>query len=176
MTKKLLSKKARAFILFSQGKLARDPELKALKLGYGTRYAYYAEWRKKGEPVPSEVDPSTTARVALPGGEKIKALSEVPADESKGKKGKGQEEQPTSQTEPEDKVPTGGDGKRLPRVIAGEGLTVTINISIKTLALYQIARSMHDEELTLGDFVDVCVEDTYRGRGKDLGLVDIGGQ
>lgn len=60
--------------------------------------------------------------------------------------------------------------------IVSEGLTVTVNLSLKTLMLYQVAANLQktqdpEVELMLGDFVDVCVEDVYKGRGYDLGLV-----
>ena len=74
-------------------------------------------------------------------------------------------------------VPT---GKRLPPVIAGQGLLTEVRLSIKTLALYEVAKSIQlgidpKKELTLGDFLDTCVEDFYQGRGMDLGLITAGG-
>ena len=64
--------------------------------------------------------------------------------------------------------------------IVSEGLTVTVNLSLKTLMLYQVAANLQkaedvELELLLGDFIDTCVEDVYRGRGYDLGLVRMDG-
>jgi hypothetical protein len=71
-------------------------------------------------------------------------------------------------------VPSDGKRKTFPSILS-QGLQVTVNLSVKTLMLYQMAASMQEEELVLGDFLDACVEDTYQGRGKDLGLIDLGG-
>jgi len=45
MTKKV-TEKEEAFRLFSEGKDAYSPEVKALKLKGKTRYNYYSEWQK----------------------------------------------------------------------------------------------------------------------------------
>jgi hypothetical protein len=68
-----------------------------------------------------------------------------------------------------------GNGAHPPQDITAEGLKVTVFISIKTMALYQIAQSKSSEQLTLGDFLDACAEDFFTGRGQDLGLVQVGG-
>jgi hypothetical protein len=69
--------------------------------------------------------------------------------------------------------------KSLKESIAGEGLIIQAKISSKTLALYEIARTqsrlVDGEELSMGDFIDTCVEDFYIGRGLDLGLIKVGG-
>lgn len=59
----------------------------------------------------------------------------------------------------------------IPAEIIGFGLPISVRISVKTLALYQIARAMSGDSLELGDFIDDCVEDVFRGRGQDLGLI-----
>jgi hypothetical protein len=99
----------------------------------------------------------------------------------------------TGEEEKQKSIPIENDGKISPirdqRIagpkpsqfsIAGHGLNITAVISVKTMALYEIARAAqkelepNSEELSLGDFIDVCVEDTYQGRGQDLGLIAIG--
>jgi len=108
-------------------------------------------------------------------GKEEKKEAEEGKEEEEEKEGEeGEPEPPESKEEPR-KKPT--DGKKpLPTVVAGQGLTFGITISTKTLMLYQIAASSQDDELTLGDFIDACVEDTYQGRGIDLGLLRIGGK
>lgn len=62
----------------------------------------------------------------------------------------------------------------IPEKVVGAGLPVTVNLSLKTLSFYEIAATI-DPKLTLGDFLDTCAEDFFQGRGKDLGLIEIGG-
>ena len=182
MTKKA-GKKGIAFLLFDEGKTPSSPEIKDLNLKGGTRYTYYDAWKKDrifpeaikpaGEAKPkgkiiSELEmvaPSVEEKIEDKGegskGKKVEGESEVEEVEDKGKEGK-----------PED---NGKGKKQLPTMVAGQGLTFAITISTKTLMLYQIAASGRDDGLTLGDFIDACVEDTYQGRGLDLGLVKTGG-
>ena len=89
---------------------------------------------------------------------------------------------PPEGTEPPDgtELPA-GDGKEEPKNrpragIIGEGLLVQVRISVKTLALYEFAHNLQTEEMSLGDFIDACVEDVYRGRGKDLGIISLKGE
>lgn len=75
-------------------------------------------------------------------------------------------------------TPKGGD---LTTVVYGSGIKLVVDLSIKTIALYQHAATEHirrgnKKPLKLGDFLDDCVEDFYRGRNLDLGLVEIGGE
>lgn len=62
----------------------------------------------------------------------------------------------------------------IPEKVVGAGLPVTVTLSLKTLSFYEIAATV-DPKLTLGDFLDTCAEDFFQGRGKDLGLIQIGG-
>lgn len=182
-----LTKKEQAFALFDEGKVPKSAEVKVLGLKGSTRYNYYYAWQRqspfpssepgsegkvKGSKVISELAMVTaTEKVKEEEGEKKEDEEELAqSEEGLGKKGEAEEGPPAE--EKKDK-PT--DGKRPPTMIAGQGLTFAITISTKTLMLYQIAASRVEEELTLGDFIDVCVEDTYQGRGLDLGLVKIGG-
>lgn len=70
--------------------------------------------------------------------------------------------------------------------ISSEGIPMKVFLSIKTLNLYEIAKSLarandgngngHGEqevELSLGDFLDMAVEDYFVGRGYDLGLIQL---
>lgn len=190
-----VSKKIKAYQLFAQGYEPKSPQVKALKLKYGTVQTYYCSWKSEGSPFPSPPPEEKAAdkskvkpkiikgKIPLPGGESIRPLTElelvppkVESDELSVELGEpkveGSEEKPSGE-----KVVVPSDGKKQqPKSILAEGLTVTVNISPKTLMLYDLACSMQDGELTLGDFIDVCVEDTYRGRGVDLGLVKIGGK
>ena len=64
--------------------------------------------------------------------------------------------------------------------VLGQGIPVNVNLSLKTLTLWEIARQKHRDnggngDLSLGDFLDTAAEDLYRVRGKDLGLVNIRG-
>ncbi len=77
-------------------------------------------------------------------------------------------------------IASNGKNKKETQAVSATSLRVTVEISVKTLMLYHIAATKHREsgeegELTLGDFIDACAEDTYVGRGLDLGLVSIGG-
>lgn len=174
---KRITKKEKAYRLFSEGKDSSSPEVKALGMKSGTRYVYYSMWQKEGRPSPAPSTPFVSekeikesrkpakAKTYLPGGESINPISEVP-DEKLIE----MDELPSGELkEKETKL----KGEKV--LVVGEGLTVTVIISVKTLALYQIAASMQGDDLTLGDFIDVCVEDTFRGRGKDLGLINLGG-
>lgn len=170
-----MSKKAKAFDLFDQGLRPGDPELKALGIAAKTRFNYFQLWKR----LPSEAaqkiaevtkvgKESGTRGLAtiLPGGEWIAPISEVAMKSTtdggaiNGETEKGE----SSNVSP------------LAEIIHGFGLTVTVEISVKTLMLYQIAAARVDEPITLGEFFDDCVEDFYRGRGVDLGLIRIGGK
>lgn len=85
-----------------------------------------------------------------------------------------QPEQPKEDEEDDHETPESKD--KLVGSVAGDSLRATVNISVKTLALYQIAASQQSDSLTLGDFIDTCVEDFFRVRGKDLGLIQFGGR
>ena len=73
-------------------------------------------------------------------------------------------------------IEKGGNGYRalIPQEVMGKGIPFEVTLSVKTVAYYQIASTI-DPDLTMGDFIDHCVEDTFVGRGLTLGLVKIGG-
>jgi len=187
--------KESAYQLFNEGKAVSSPEVKALGLKASTRYSYHTMWKKAGKPASApgtaspvreagkqEIKSPARGKTALIEGETIKAISEVAE-----KKSKKLDEKPSETDEPEEKSeeksreagdePKGekDDMGKLPSSIVGEGLTATVHISVKTLALYQIAAQMQGDSLSLGDFLDACVEDTFRGRSKDLGIINLGG-
>lgn len=104
-----------------------------------------------------------------------KVASEAAAEETKlGSEtaGAGNE----SEGKPKIPIDLGDDHERrsIPEKVVGAGLPVTVNLSLKTLSFYEIAATI-DPKLTLGDFLDACTEDFFQGRGKDLGLIQIGG-
>ena len=171
-----MAKKDEAFKLFDEGKTAISPEVKDLKLKGTTRYNYYLEWQKKGGVVSTS---SASSGEAKGRGKAISELAMVasPSEEANEEDAdeEAEDESEAAKQEGEKTLPPTDGKKRLQVMVAGQGLTFAITVSTKTLALYQIAASMQEEELTLGDFIDACVEDTYRGRGLDLGLVKIGG-
>lgn len=168
------SVKAKAFKLFDEGFDKGSPEVKALGMRPGTRHGYYKRWQDgEGQPgVPQQKEsvkpiveleaapPEELSREQLPQGQLPRELSEVP-----------QEEGPLPREE--GKLPREKGPPRIPTTVAGQGITVTCIISVKTYALFQIAASIQDGDLTMGDFIDACAEDVYRQRGKDLGLIDL---
>lgn len=186
------TKQERAYELFCEGKTSSSPEVKALDLKASTRYSYYSRWQTEGKPSsPPSSSPLTGKKIKggtpLSSGESIGSLSEIPEDKSKEKPEESKKEKSMEMDEPSGELKEGNEKlkekikdkpevKGIPEVIAGQGIPVHISVSVKTLALYQIAASVQGDDLSLGDFVDVCVEDTFRVRGKDLGLIKLGGK
>jgi hypothetical protein len=86
-------------------------------------------------------------------------------------------EQPAGEASPTPiQVQRGGDGSYrslIPEEVVGRGIPFKITLSVRTIAYYQIASTINPS-LTLGDFIDHCVHDTFEGRGLSLGLVKIG--
>ena len=193
MTEKV-TKKGEAFKLFDEGETALSPKVKALKLKGKTRNNYYLRWKEERGIASSDAPLSESkgkGRV-ISEREMVVPMEEVKENEEEvagGEEELGEDESETLEPEGDEKAgepethkpegnkkvePTGG--KRPPTMIAGLGHTYAITISTKTVMFYQFAASQLEEELTLGDFFDMCVEDTYQGRGLDLGLVVIGGK
>ena len=180
MSKKMTGKE-RAYQLFNEGKAVSSPEVKALGLKASTRYSYHTIWEKAGRPASAPGTPpasetkkkervvSELAMITKPTGEVKEIEAEGEEEEAEGEEPEGSE----LKQKPKEK-PT--DGKKSPAtMVAGQGLTFAVTVSTKTLMLYQIAASQQEDELTLGDFIDGCVQDVYQGRGFDLGLIKIGG-
>ena len=81
-----VTRKDKAYKLFSEDHVPSSPEVKALGLSKGSRDSYYSEWKAEGQPAPS-VERKAKAKAPAPplGRETIAAISEVPVEESKGK-------------------------------------------------------------------------------------------
>lgn len=196
----MTSNKDKAFALFHTGKTASSPEVKALGLRASTRYHYHSEWKSLGKPKhypykPKVSKPATGLHVTTGSGERIGGIDETthrfeaeetPIEESVEELPEElpAEEQPKDEAEEQEETKT--EGRVLPLVtgekpkegtisadVVGLGIPISINISIKTLALYQIATSASGNNLDIGDFLDDCVADFFRGRGLDLGLVKL---
>lgn len=183
----------KAFAFFDQGKMPADPEVKALGLTHPTRWSYFSDWQKESQ------KPGYSA-------EKIDEIVETTSppviDEVSTRKGKkpallidetkrgvhSVEEAETEETEihsvqPETERKTDlVDGKgtpipMLPDFIAGQGISIRVEISAKSLHYYEIAATTAtvagDGNLSIGDFIDDCIEDFFRGRGQSLGLIKL---
>lgn len=61
----------------------------------------------------------------------------------------------------------------IPELVKGGGIPIKAEVSVKTLAYFQIAASIAGDNLSLGDFIDTVTEDFFRGRGQSLGLVKL---
>jgi hypothetical protein len=193
-----VSKKEKAYRLFAKGFGVSSPEVKALGLKGGTRYNYYRDWDNAGRPgapnspveddlIPRGKKALSEADLTLKHDGDEQDATEEPDNEnfSEPLKFINEEETPPEEGEGEGQDVDDGEKsngskkdkalKRLPTMVAGQGLTIAVTLSLKTLTLYQYAASLNKEELALGDFIDTCVEDYYKGRGFDLGLVKIGG-
>jgi hypothetical protein len=75
-----VSKKQKAFQLFSEGKDASSPEFQALGLSGDTRRTYYWGWKKRGMPagiVDSDSTSTPKTKTTLPAGETIASIVEV---------------------------------------------------------------------------------------------------
>lgn len=185
--------------LFFQGKKPVDAEIRELVPHAGTRNLLYRNWKGWGKPnhapqkqeKPTTTSPGVRAKEAiLPGGERVGGIDETKAPKVKMPLKTEDTEDKTEEGEEKDRTEGEGEGEKtgaktgfslaieeedargtVKAEVIGEGLPVTVKLSIKTLALYQILRSARGDNLELGDFLDEAVEDIFRGRGKDLGLV-----
>lgn len=167
-----MSRREEVFALFDKGATPSSPEVKAFKLKISTRNSYYYDWKKARGLLSSEPNPK---------GKRVVSELEMLSSPSEGEPKEPNEDEEElnganeSGKDKQGKLKGRTDGKGAPPLhVAGQGLTFSITISVKTLMLYQFAAAVQDDELTLGDFIDTCVEDTYRGRGLDLGLIKIG--
>lgn len=198
------SKKERAYQLFAAGYLPKSADVKALELKAKTVRNYYDLWKKAGRIVAPDGTETSDAFIPK-GSKKTFSEADLfiePAAPESSQEGESVEREPSSVAEipisessddegdeaGEDKAANGkisnkGDGsspaakgRKLGTMVAGQGLQVAVTLSLKTLTLYQYAASLCTKEaLTLGDFIDTCVEDYYKGRGLDLGIIKIGG-
>ncbi|MEE9316273.1 MAG: hypothetical protein V3U97_04095 [bacterium] len=51
-------------------------------------------------------------------------------------------------------------------------MRIEVTVSLKTLVFFELVHTI-DPKVTLGDFIDDCVVDFFRGRGKDFGLLEV---
>jgi len=111
----------------------------------------------------------------------VREVPESAEDEEDDEEFEASEEEVTPETdelleEHKPKIELGLDGNDKQSVsadVVGFGLPIRVHLSLKTLTLYQIAASRSEDDLTLGDFIDVVAEDYFRGRGRDLGLIEL---
>lgn len=170
------TKKEIAFELFEEGKLPTDPEVKALGLKGKSKNTYYYEWQKsKGISSPETLSPAknvlTEEDVSVEIEPDVSEIEPVYEEDEEEEVGEEEEEKPRDDQDSKDDI--SGNGKKPINILSNQGLTFRVNLSTKTLMLYQIAASRAKEPITLGDFVDDCVEDYFIGRGYELGLVKI---
>jgi len=66
----------------------------------------------------------------------------------------------------------GHESKGLPEKVIGNGIEVTVRLSLKTLCFWQIVHTM-SPGLSLGDYIDQISDDFWIGRGKDLGILEL---
>ncbi len=176
------SKKAKAFALFDEGNTASSDGIKALKLKGDTRYNYYSEWRRmKGVPAsPSGLKGESKERIKPISDSAVSPLPQKEIEDESLGDGEEENEAEENEQQPADESKhdeaKGSNGKKpLINVIPTAGLVFTsVEISAKTYMLWQLAKAQN--ECTFGDFVDSCVEDSFNGRGLDIGLLKIGGK
>ena len=164
--------------------------------GWGKPEHYHPR-EKNAVPVGGHV-----TEAVLPGGERVGGIDEVkhpatplkpeapPKLEAKEEKESEEEleEEPEGEEKTEAEKPEAEKAKprielatkedienTIPEKVVGEGLPIRVAVSIKTLALYQYMRAKSGDSLELGDFIDDCVADVFKGRGFDLGLVKLEG-
>lgn len=146
--------------LFEEGKGPNDPEVKELGYRSTSVHTYYLTWLKsKGEV--SETGKAGKLETALGKGETMAGIDET----GKPPVGEGKETEEAEE----------GEGKVLevPSLVKGGGIAVRTELSIKTLAYYQMAATVAGNNLSLGDFLDYVTEDFFAGRGESLGLVKL---
>lgn len=124
---------------------------------------------KKQPPEPKATAPKARAKTKdletpLPKGESVAGYDEsehLPKTE------------PPPEGEPEPKEPKieGISGE----IVEGDALWIKAQVSMKTMTYYELAKSRVAREdgrnLSLGDFLDICVDDYFKGRGQELGIV-----
>lgn len=191
-----LYKKAVLFKMFDEGRDIRDEKVKAIGYKANTLRSYYNDWKKQtGKFITT--DRESIAGVSVGSGEIVtkepypdrEHIGEVRGEDNKDDiKDEehdnldefGEELSPKASIEDEsnghkddvDVVITTKKEAGIPENIVGLGLPITTKISVKTLALYQIASSTSEDKLSLGDFIDQCVDDFFEGRGMSLGLIN----
>lgn len=186
--------------LFAEGNRPDSDKVKALVPHAGARNLYYGTWKQSGKPKDYEQKSYERGKAtetkegivtgfagALPeprGGNEQPVQTQETADkpqvEAEQPKGESDEEAPPDdhKEKSDNLIPAFGevDNETFPGLkIAGETLPFKVQLSVKTIALYEIAATEAGDSLSLGKFLDTCARDYFLGRGVDLGLVELGG-
>jgi len=180
------------YMLFSKGNLPHSDKVKALVPKAGARNLYHHTWKQSGKPghyekgvveAPEGVVTGFAGILSEPTGE-IEAphQAEVEQDEveqdethqneAEQEQAEEQQEQPKAE-KLEPSLGSSDESAFAEMKVSGDTLPFKVNISPKTLALYQIAATQAKDGLTLGKFFDITAEDYFVGRGVDLGLVEL---
>jgi len=182
--------------LFFAGNLPHSAEIKALLPKAGTRNLFFHNWKEAGKPNGYERKVGAEAKEGLvtggggtlaePSGvkqaEQTKETEETEGtQETQETEGTQEERAEQQQERPKDEklepsLGSSDESAFAEMKVSGDTLPFKVNISPKTLALYQIAATQAKDGLTLGKFFDITAEDYFVGRGVDLGLVELGGK
>ncbi len=183
--------------LFKAGNLPHSAKIKALLPKAGTRNLYFHNWKEAGKPNGYERKAGVEAKegVVTGGGGTLAEPSGVKQAEQTERTEETQEEETEEteeikQTKEEQEQPKGSAEKGMEPSpgeagesetfaglkVAGETLPFKVHLSVKTIALYEIAATEANDGLSLGKFLDTCAHDYFLGRGVDLGLVELGGK
>jgi len=187
--------------LFAEGNRPDSDKVKALVPHAGARNLYYGTWKQSGKPKDYEQKSYDRGKAgetkegivtgfagALP---EPKGGNEQPAQTQEAEKPQVGTEQPKGESD-EETPPDGNHKEKSDNLIpafgevnnetfpglkiAGETLPFKVQLSVKTIALYEIAATEAGDSLSLGKFLDTCAHDYFLGRGVDLGLVELGGR
>lgn len=167
--KEIPNRKEELFRLFEQGKVPTDPEVKALRYKASSVYTFYSEWKKGA----GTSKAGGKLETPLPGGDSLTGIDDTKAKASTEAKvvveevGKKVGEIEVVSEKREEGPPA------IPELVKGGGIPIRTEVSVKTLAYFQIAADIAGDNISLGDFFDTCVEDFFQGRGQSLGLVKL---
>jgi len=182
--------------LFFAGNLPHSAKIKALLPKAGTRNLYFHNWKEAGKPNGYERKAGVGAKEGVvtggggtltePGGEKqaeqterTKETEQTEETEEETEQTQEKQEEETQEKPKKPIEPAFEEAERetFPGLkVAGETLPFKVHLSVKTIALYEIAATEANDGLSLGKFLDTCARDYFLGRGVDLGLVELGGK
>lgn len=136
------NRKEELYRLFEEGKTPTDPEVKALGYKAGTVHKEYSMWRSS----------KATGKAV--------SKCEEKAETAGGEEG--EKEEPKREGIADE-------------FVEGEAIWIKAQVSMKTMTYYELAKSRVAREdgskLSLGDFLDICVDDYFKGRGQELGII-----